>query len=42
LYGVSFSQLLAFNPDTGVGVAIGAIGFTTNGLAVAADLMEKR
>lgn len=37
LYGVSFSQLLRLNPDTGAGVAIGAIGFTTNGLAVAAD-----
>jgi len=37
LYGVSFSQLLRLNPNTGVGVAIGAIGFTTNGLAVAAD-----
>src|SRR5262249_50241717 len=37
LYGVSFSQLLRLNPDTGSGVAIGAIGFQTNGLAVAAD-----
>ena len=38
LYGVSFSQLLRINPDTGSGVIIGGpIGFTTNGLAVAAD-----
>jgi sugar lactone lactonase YvrE len=37
LYGVSFSQLLRLDPDTGVGTSIGAIGFTTNGLAVAAD-----
>lgn len=37
LYGVSFSQLLRLDPDTGVGTAIGAIGFTTNGLAVASD-----
>jgi hypothetical protein len=37
LYGASFSQLLRLNPDTGAGVVIGAIGFTTNGLAVAAD-----
>ena len=37
LYGVSFAQLLRLNPDTGAGVAIGAIGFNTNGLAVAAD-----
>jgi hypothetical protein len=37
LYGVSFSQLLRLNPETGAGVAIGGIGFTTNGLAVAAD-----
>jgi sugar lactone lactonase YvrE len=37
LYGVSFSQLLRIDPDTAAGTAIGAIGFTTNGLAVAAD-----
>jgi hypothetical protein len=37
LYGVGFSQFLRINPDTGAGVAIGGIGFTTNGLAVAAD-----
>jgi sugar lactone lactonase YvrE len=37
LYGVSFSQFLRLNPDTGAGVAIGGIGFTTNGLAVSAD-----
>jgi outer membrane protein assembly factor BamB len=37
MYGVSFSQLLRLDPDTGTGTAIGAIGFTTNGLAVAAD-----
>jgi outer membrane protein assembly factor BamB len=28
---------LRLNPDTGVGLAIGAIGFNTNGLAVASD-----
>jgi hypothetical protein len=39
LYGVSFSQLLRIDPDTAAGTAIGAIGFTTNGLAVAADGM---
>lgn len=37
LYGTSFSQLLRLNPDTGAGVVLGGIGFTTNGLAVAAD-----
>lgn len=37
LYGVSFSQFLRLNPDTGAGVVIGGIGFTTNGLAVSAD-----
>lgn len=37
LYGVSFSQLLRLNPDTGAGIVIGTVGFTTNGLAVAAD-----
>ncbi len=39
LYGVSFSQFLRLNPDTGAGIVIGAIGggFTTNGLAVASD-----
>ena len=36
LYGVGFSQFLRLDPDTGSGVAIGAIGFQTNGLAVAA------
>ena len=29
--------MLRLDPDTGAGVAIGGIGFTTNGLAVAAD-----
>jgi outer membrane protein assembly factor BamB len=37
LYGVGFSQFLRLDPDTGSGTVIGAIGFTTNGLAVAAD-----
>src|SRR5215211_603019 len=37
LYGVSFSQFLRLDPDTGAGVAVGGIGFQTNGLAVAAD-----
>jgi hypothetical protein len=37
LYGVSFSQLLRIDPDTAAGIAIGSIGFTTNGLAVASD-----
>jgi hypothetical protein len=38
LYGITFSQFLRLNPDTGAGVVIGAIGaFTTNGLAVAGD-----
>jgi hypothetical protein len=37
LYGVSFSQFLRLDPDTGSGATIGAIGFQTNGLAVAAD-----
>jgi len=37
LYGVGFSQFLRLDPDTGSGLAIGAIGFQTNGLAVAAD-----
>jgi hypothetical protein len=37
LYGVSFSQLLRLDPETGSGTTIGAIGFSTNGLAVAAD-----
>lgn len=37
LYGVSFSQLLRLNPDTGLAAVIGGIGFSTNGLAVAED-----
>jgi outer membrane protein assembly factor BamB len=37
LYGVSFSQFLRLDPDTGSGTTIGPIGFSTNGLAVAAD-----
>ena len=37
LYGVSFSQLLRLDPETGAGVTIGAIGFSTNGLAAATD-----
>ncbi len=39
LYGITFSQFVRLNPDTGAGVIIGAIGggFTTNGLAVASD-----
>jgi hypothetical protein len=39
LYGITFSQFLRLNPDTGAGVVIGAIGggFSTNGLAVASD-----
>lgn len=37
LYGVSFSQFLRLNPDTGNGIPIGPIGFSTNGLAVASD-----
>jgi outer membrane protein assembly factor BamB len=37
LYGVSFSSLLRLNPSTGAGTTIGPIGFSTNGLAVAAD-----
>jgi len=38
LYGVSFSQFLRLDPDTGAGVPIGGpIGFSTNGLAVSAD-----
>ena len=37
LYGATFSELLRLNPDTGAGVVIGGIGFTTNGLAVASD-----
>jgi len=37
LYGVSFSELLRLDPETGVASAIGSIGFQTNGLAVASD-----
>ena len=37
LYGVSFAQLLRLDPDRATGTTIGSIGFTTNGLAVAAD-----
>jgi outer membrane protein assembly factor BamB len=38
LYGVSFSQLLRVDPDTGAASVIGNIGSTTtNGLAVASD-----
>jgi hypothetical protein len=37
LYGVSFSQLLRINPDTGAGSVIGATGATTNGLAIASN-----
>ncbi len=37
LYGVSFSQLLKLNPDTGKGTVVGATGSTTNGLAVHSD-----
>jgi hypothetical protein len=37
LYGVTFSQFLRLDPDTGAGTVIGAVGFTTNGLAVASD-----
>jgi hypothetical protein len=39
LYGISFSQFLRLNPDTGHGTVIGSIGgnFSTNGLAVASD-----
>src|SRR6185436_19324346 len=35
LYGITFSQLVRLNPDTGTAVVIGApFGYTTNGLAV--------
>jgi outer membrane protein assembly factor BamB len=37
LYGVSFSQFLRLNPDTGQAVGIGNTGFTTNGLAVSEE-----
>lgn len=37
LYGVSFAQFLRLNPNTGAGTVIGAVGFSTNGLAVASD-----
>jgi hypothetical protein len=37
LYGVGFNQFLRLDPRSGAGVAIGPIGFTTNGLAVASD-----
>jgi hypothetical protein len=37
LYGVSFSQLLRLNADTGAATAVGAIGFSTNGLAVSEE-----
>lgn len=39
LYGVSFSQLLRLNPDTGTATVIGPIGggFSTNGLAVSEE-----
>jgi hypothetical protein len=39
LYGISFSQFLRLNPDTGHATVIGPIGgsFSTNGLAVASD-----
>ena len=37
LYGVSFTQFLRLDPDTGAGTVIGATGFSTNGLAVASD-----
>lgn len=39
LYGITFSQFLRLNPDTGAGTVIGAVGggFSTNGLAVASD-----
>ncbi len=37
LYGVSFSQFLRLNPDTGAAIAIGNTGFTTNGLAVSEE-----
>lgn len=39
LYGVSFSQFLRLNPETGAGTVVGAIGFSTNGLAIASDGM---
>jgi hypothetical protein len=37
LYGVSFNNLLRINKRTGAGTNIGAIGISTNGLAVASD-----
>lgn len=37
LYGVSFSQFLRLNPDTGAATVIGNIGFSTNGLAVSEE-----
>jgi len=37
LYGVGFNQFLRLDPRSGAGVAIGPIGFSTNGLAVASD-----
>jgi outer membrane protein assembly factor BamB len=37
LYGVSFSQFLRLNPDTGTAAVIGTIGFSTNGLAVSEE-----
>jgi hypothetical protein len=37
LYGVSFSSLLRLDTSSGAGTSVGPIGFSTNGLAVAAD-----
>jgi outer membrane protein assembly factor BamB len=38
LYGVTFSQLVRLNPDTGAAVVVGpAFAFTTNGLAVSEE-----
>ena len=34
---MSFSQLLRIDPDTAAATAIGSVGFSTNGLAVASD-----
>ena len=37
LYGVTSSQFLRLNPDTGQAIGIGATGFNTNGLAVSEE-----
>ena len=35
LYGITFSQFLNLNPNTGVATVVGNLGFSANGLAVA-------